>query len=267
MYEFILHTSSNQLYHWTGFGRFFQFLEFSTIYTYPEVYELLYNTRATVISLPAVIWDCLNKRTFKFLLLGGIRLLKDASRKISCFRFFCSWRKSVPPCVVIIFFYFWLKRQQYCRKFAILSKESDQSRVNNNIKDIEKHILSRLQQDLRNEHIQLEEKSWIQDLDDGERPVFVFCVISSRIGTDIENAMRGVHDNSPVILVLLHCALSILLRDRDLFDDEELLDPTMKNRMTGIAHFAFSDREGLYDCKQNRYGFKKLGCTINVLLS
>ncbi|XP_031555655.1 uncharacterized protein LOC116292472 [Actinia tenebrosa] len=138
---------------------------------------------------------------------------------------------------------------------VILVKRCDQSSTY----EIENHIKSRLKSRVR-----FLEKPWDRGLDNGERPVIVFCVISSRIGTDIESAMRGVHGNSRVILVLLHCIISSFLRS-DLSDDEELLDATMKNRMTGIAHFAFSEREGVYDCKQNRDGLQKLVNLINFL--
>ena len=40
--------------------------------------------------------------------------------------------------------------------------------------------------------MRLSEKTWTQELDDGQTPVLVFCVNASRIGTDIESALRGV---------------------------------------------------------------------------
>ncbi|XP_031575093.1 uncharacterized protein LOC116308751 [Actinia tenebrosa] len=144
----------------------------------------------------------------------------------------------------------WLSRK---RKSELMIKGCDQLST----RYIEKDIIKTLKNDLDNDCFQLVERAWDQDLDNGQQPVIVFCSISSRIGTDIENAMRGVHGNSRVILVLLHSVLSSLLRG-DLSDDEELLDPTMIDRMTGIAHFAFSDHEGLYDCHQNTVGYQKL---------
>lgn len=69
---------------------------------------------------------------------------------------------------------------------------------------------------------------------------------------------------SKVILVLLHCVLKDLLRG-SLSDDEELLDTAMKDRMEGIIHFAFSDREGLYDCHQNKVGFHELLARVTSL--
>lgn len=47
-----------------------------------------------------------------------------------------------------------------------------------------------------------------------------------------------------------------------LSDDDGLLSDALKRKFKGIAHFAYSDREGLYDCKENNEGFNVLGNLI-----
>ncbi|XP_031555657.1 uncharacterized protein LOC116292473 [Actinia tenebrosa] len=162
---------------------------------------------------------------------------------------------SVIVAILSVFIFWWccIKKKE---KEVILVKRCDQSSTY----EIENHIISKLKSRVR-----FLEKSWNRGLDDRDQPVIVFCTISSRIGTDIENAMRGVHGTSPVILVLLHSVLSNLLGDRDLSGDEELLDSTMLKRMTCIAHFAFSVGEGLYDCRQNEKGHQKLASRVKKL--
>lgn len=65
--------------------------------------------------------------------------------------------------------------------------------------------------------------------------------------------------------MLLHCVLKDLL-NAYLSDDDELLDPKMKNRMESIVHFAFSEREKLYKCPQNKKGRKKLVESVKSLM-
>jgi len=44
----------------------------------------------------------------------------------------------------------------------------------------------------------------------------------------------------------------------DLSYDSNLLNQRLHDRVTGIAHFAFSDHEGLYQCDQNEDGLNKM---------
>ena len=52
--------------------------------------------------------------------------------------------------------------------------------------------------------LRLDEKAWDRGVDDGRSPVIVFCVVSSRIGTDIENAMRGVNGKTKTLMKLIY---------------------------------------------------------------
>ncbi|KAK3754492.1 hypothetical protein QZH41_019890, partial [Actinostola sp. cb2023] len=87
-------------------------------------------------------------------------------------------------------------------------------------------------------------------------PLIVFCNYSSRIGVDVEYALRGVQDPE-VILIILHICRRALLQG-DLSDTDYLLSEELKKRVAYIAHFAF-DVE-VYDCQQNNIARKKM-CT------
>jgi len=60
-------------------------------------------------------------------------------------------------------------------------------------RDVEDRIIQRMQ---------LREEKWSPELDDGQTPVLVFCCLSSRIGTDIDSAMRGVNGNYNPVPIL-----------------------------------------------------------------
>ncbi|XP_028519173.1 uncharacterized protein LOC110253060 [Exaiptasia diaphana] len=102
------------------------------------------------------------------------------------------------------------------------------------------------------------ERTWKPGLQDPQTPVMVFCVVASRIGADIDAAMREVNDWNRVILIVLHNKHSSQLTG-DLSDNDYLLDDGIRSKLEDrIVHFAFSEYERLYDCRQNNEGFRKM---------
>ena len=141
------------------------------------------------------------------------------------------------------------------------------------VRDVENEIIERSP---------FSERTWRPDIQDPQTPVVVFCVVASRIGADIDAALRGVNGKLPayhliifpglpyiihyfpisdwsrVILIVLHNQHSSQLTG-DLSDNDYLLDDGIKSKLSDrIVHFAFSEYERLYDCLQNNEGFRKM---------
>jgi hypothetical protein len=70
----------------------------------------------------------------------------------------------------------------------------------NDPNEVHLEVKSKLEKELKKENIILQERR-LDEAFISSIPVLVFCVLSSRIGTDVENALKSTHKGLLVYLV------------------------------------------------------------------
>ncbi|XP_060081605.1 early endosome antigen 1-like, partial [Ylistrum balloti] len=91
-------------------------------------------------------------------------------------------------------------------------------------------------------------------------PVVVLCLNMSRVGTNIQDALKGITANKDVIVLVLHHTSK---------DNLSSLTPTSLRvtgselrQLGGILDMAFSSDSGLYECKLNDTAMEKLATIL-----
>ncbi|XP_020496754.2 uncharacterized protein [Labrus bergylta] len=76
--------------------------------------------------------------------------------------------------------------------------------------------------------------------------IILFCPITSRVGTDVDAAMRKISGDKPVVLVVMHHT-----RDADYSVDKKKWSDTFKNVVLDVHVLFHETQQGLLKCSRN----------------
>ncbi|CAH1243580.1 Hypp7125 [Branchiostoma lanceolatum] len=113
-------------------------------------------------------------------------------------------------------------------------------------------LLAKLNERLGKANVAMETRPWQQSLRPVSEPTLVFCLNASRLGTDVDNALRGTEGNNVVLIVMHHRPhhdARISVQSRSVLRE-------VHTKL--IVDAVFFEREGLYDCEVNTDAVKDL---------
>ncbi|XP_035698609.1 uncharacterized protein LOC118431475 [Branchiostoma floridae] len=113
-------------------------------------------------------------------------------------------------------------------------------------------LLAKLNERLGKNNVAMETRPWQPSPRIISEPTLVFCLNASRLGTDVDNALRGTEGNNIVLIVMHHRPphnARISVQSRSVLRE---------GNTKLIVDALFFEREGMYDCDVNTEAVKDL---------
>ncbi|KAJ7341390.1 hypothetical protein JRQ81_005436 [Phrynocephalus forsythii] len=132
-----------------------------------------------------------------------------------------------------------------------------QFRVTGKTGGAEKKFLKDIKKLLSSQSVSLKAKEFTETSKD---PLLIFCPIASRMGTDIQKALEGLHGDQKAILVVMHYV------QKD--NTETFLDTRQQGAHRAVlrtVHTRYTLKDGVYPCEMNGAAATAVASTIKGL--
>ncbi|XP_070576468.1 uncharacterized protein [Ptychodera flava] len=115
-------------------------------------------------------------------------------------------------------------------------------------------LVERVRFNLRSRGLDLKLEVWSKSTMSIGKLCLVFCLNASRLGTDVDNALKGISDEAEVVLIVMHH----LPRQQNRMDPQSESIIGKRDNICLVVDMFFFEKEGLYDCEQNDKGLAKI---------